>query len=118
MKKEKKRQLTRKLDNNLKFTIKNEGILRFVKRHVFAQETDSMTRTFHNERLRFIMEMYSLTFTFMTFVFLVTVKLATADKNDIFVSKGKSWIADENFTEIIKSSFASSRCCNVFLTGW
>ncbi|XP_043511096.1 ionotropic receptor 21a-like [Frieseomelitta varia] len=54
----------------------------------------------------------------LIFMFMTSVSSAIADKNDIFVSKGKSWIADENFIEIIKSSFTSSRCCNVFLTDW
>ncbi|XP_043589928.1 uncharacterized protein LOC122570923 isoform X4 [Bombus pyrosoma] len=39
-----------------------------------------------------------------------------ADKRNIFLSKGKSWITDEYFTKLIKLSFTSSGCCNVFLS--
>ena len=58
------------------------------------------------------MKVYSLIYTFVASIF-----IAMADKRNIFLSKGKSWIADEYFTKLIKLSFTSSGCCNVFLSG-
>ncbi|XP_050482745.1 uncharacterized protein LOC126869794 isoform X1 [Bombus huntii] len=57
------------------------------------------------------MKVYSLIYTFVAYIFIVM-----ADRRNIFLSKGKSWIADEYFTKLIKLSFTSSGCCNVFLS--